>query len=448
MNAFASFAGRITRGYVVLACALILLVVLASTLLAFLLFAGTLNEAVTETAQRAADLAAQEHAAHATPAQAATAIASRLGHGRVKIFVFDDHHDLLAGRPEPPSFGQLLLEPLGALAGARRESLPIAGGVVVVEPDLSRFLSLLGWYWSIMLPVGIVAVLLAWLAGRSITRRALDPLERVTAALRSIAGGDFRPAPLANGGTELSALTGAYNAVAHRLTAATAERQENEARMRQFIADAGHELRTPLTVIMGYLDVLEKGAVRDGEGVSRIHATMLDESRRMRALIEKLILLARFERPTIAPAADVDVAAVTRRAIAAVAPMAGERISLQAAEGAVTCADEAELYEAIKNVVDNAVKYAPDSPVDVRVASEDGGIVVTVSDNGPGIDSADLPHVFERFYRGNAKYSIEGSGLGMAIAKSAVERCGGSIAIESAKGEGTRVTLRFPRAPA
>lgn len=444
MNAFASFAGRITRGYVVLACALILLVVLASTLLAFLLYAGTLNEAVTQTAARAADLAAQERAAHHTLAQTAAAIANRFGRSRVQVLVFDDRRNLLAGRPEPPSLAQALLRSVGTLAGVHRESVPIAGGVVSVEPDLSRFLSLLGWYWSIMLPVGIVAVLLAWLAGRSITRRALDPLERVTASLRRIAGGDFQPEPLANGGTELSALTSAYNAVAHRLTAATAERQENEARMRQFIADAGHELRTPLTVIMGYLDLLEKGAVRDGEGVGRIHATMLDESRRMRTLIEKLILLARFERPPEAVAGDVDVAAVARRAVASLAPIAGDRIALHAVEGAVTRADESELYEAIKNVIDNAVKYAPDSRIDVDVTADDGAIVVRVSDRGPGIDSADLPHVFERFYRGNAKYAIEGSGLGMAIAKSAVERSGGSIAIESATGEGTRVSLRFP----
>ncbi|HEY9086153.1 MAG TPA: HAMP domain-containing sensor histidine kinase [Candidatus Tyrphobacter sp.] len=448
MKTFASFAGRITRGYVVLACALILLVVLASTLLAFLLFAGTLNEAVTETAQRAADLAAQERAAHRTPAQTAAAIASRFSHGRVQIIVFDDRHRLLAGRPEPPSFAQLVLRSLGQIAGVGRKRVAIAGGVVVVEPDLSRFLSLLGWYWSIMLPVGVVAVLLAWLAGRGITRRALDPLERVTASLRGIAGGDFEPEPLANGATDLSALTSAYNAVAHRLTAATAERQKNEARMRQFIADAGHELRTPLTVIMGYLDVLEKGAVRDEESVARIHATMLDESRRMRALIEKLILLARFERPPAVVAADVDVGAVARRAVEALAPVAGGRILLHAADRAVTRGDESELYEAIKNVVDNAVKYAPESPVDVGVARDDGTVLVTVSDRGPGIDPADLPHIFERFYRGDGKYEIEGSGLGMAIAKSAVERFGGSIAVESAKGEGTRVTMRFPRPPA
>ncbi len=443
MSTFRAFAWRITRSYVALACALVLLVVLVSTLLAFLLYGGTLNEAVMQTAQRAADVAAQALAQHLTAAQTASEIVSRLGHGRVTIVAFDRAHRVLAGRPPSRSFGRELLEPFGALFGAHPQIVRFAGGVLVIAPNLSRFLSVLGWYWSIMIPVGIVAALVAWLAGRNLTRRALDPLESVTSALRRVAAGDFQPEPLANGGRELSALTSAYNDVAHRLTASTAQRIEDDARMRQFIADAGHELRTPLTVIMGYLDMLRLGSITDDQTVSRIHETMRDESHRMRAVIEKLILLARLDRAPSQPAKTIDVSAIVRSVAAELAPLADTRIAVDAPRAALVEADESELYEALKNIIDNAVKYAPASPVDISV--DDGeDVVISVADRGPGIDPADLPHVFERFYRGNHRQDAEGSGLGLAIAKRAIERAGGTVALESAPGAGTRATIHLP----
>jgi two-component system OmpR family sensor kinase len=405
--------------------------VLVSTALAFALYAGTLDEAVSSAAQRAATMAAQERAAHRSLAEAASAIVERLGHGRVSILVYDDARHLLVGRPQPHLFG------------FRRQIVHISGGAIVAEPDLSRFLLLLVWYWSIVLPVGAVAVLVAWLVGRNLTRRALDPLERVTQALRRIAGGDFQPEPLATSGEELAALTAAYNDVAYRLTAATAQHREDEARMRQFVADAGHELRTPLTVIMGYLDMLRRGAVRDDEAVAKIHETMHGESHRMRAVIEKLLLLARLERPFSQPLRSIDVASIVRRAAAELSPLAGDRISVDAAADATIAADESDLYESIKNVIDNAVRYAPQSPIEVRVSRDAEGVIVRVTDEGPGIDPADLPHVFERFYRGRSRSASEGSGLGLAIARKAAERLGGSIAIES-DASGTSVTIRLP----
>lgn len=444
MTSFRTFSGRITGGYVALACALILLVVFVSTLLAFSLYAGTLDEAVSATAQRAADFAAQGTAEHRSTTQIAATIASQLGHGRVAVLVFDDAHRLVAGHPQPRSLASALLEPLGALFGVHRQSIRFNGGTIVVDPDLTRFLSLLAWYWSIVLPVGALAVGVAWLVGRAITRRALDPLERVTSALRRIAGGDFQPEPLA-GGAELGALTEAYNDVAYRLTAATAQHREDEARIRQFVADAGHELRTPLTVIMGYLDMLRHGSVREQDAVARVHETMHEESQRMRRVIEKLLLLARLERPAAQTPATVDVAAIVRRAAAEIAPLAADRIEVEAKTSATVEAEESDLYEAIKNVIDNAVRYAPESPVRVAVDSGPESVCITVTDRGPGIEAYDLPHVFERFYRAAGREAVEGTGLGLAIARKAVERAGGTIELESRSGEGTTVTIRLPR---
>jgi two-component system OmpR family sensor kinase len=264
-----------------------------------------------------------------------------------------------------------------------------------------------------------------------------------------VAAGDFAPEPLLSRESDLRDLTAAYNEVAHRLTIATAERERNELQMRQFIADAGHELRTPLTIVMGYLEVLQQGLVRDPVGIARIHETMLGESRRMRASIDKLILLARLERPAAPRAESVDVAQVVRRAVQSLEPLAGSgRIVLNApADSSSVDADEAELYEAVKNVVENAIRYAPDSSISVDVVCSADSVEVVVGDRGPGMEEQDVEHAFDRFYRGTSRSNGEGSGLGLAIAKRAAERAGGTIVLRSRLGEGTRVTLALPCAP-
>jgi signal transduction histidine kinase len=444
---FGRFGQRITRGYVVLACALLLLVVAATSTLAFWLYAGSLNDALVSTAQRASDRVTEAATAHKTLKQAAPQIVKDLGRGRLRVTIDDDHHNTLAGGTAPATTGDRAVQTLISLLGIHRQRVNVPGGTVTILPDLGGFGTLLLVYWSFVIPIGLIAVVLAWLIGRSITRRAVAPLEDVTHALARIAGGDFQPELLSSGTGDLTPLTNAYNDVAYRLNAATAERTENESRMRQFVADAGHELRTPLTVIMGYLDALQRGVVSDPSGVANVHTTMLEESRRMRALIEKLIFLARLDRQPPPSIEAIDVAEVARRAATTLAPLGGERIDVRAPEPAIGCAERGELDEAIRNVLENALKYAPGSRVDLGVRTDDGSVEIRIADRGPGIAAADLPHVFDRFYRGDARYDADGSGLGLSIAKRAVERCGGSVAIESAPGTGTTVTLRVPAAP-
>ena len=168
----------------------------------------------------------------------------------------------------------------------------------------------------------------------------------------------------------------------------------------------------------------------------------------MRALIERLILLARLDRaPAAAQSAPFDIGALVKRAVASAAPLVQkERVTVRdGVRNAVVFGDEAEIYEGIKNVIDNAIKYAPDAPVRVEVNDDDAYVAVSVSDAGPGMEPQDAAHAFDRFYRGANKYDVEGSGLGLAIAQRAAERAGGSITLRSAPGEGTYVVMRFPR---
>jgi signal transduction histidine kinase len=442
-DTFSAFRRRLVRSYVLLAAALIVAVAATTTVLAFASYVGNVEDAVAQAARRAGEIAATL-TAHQSLAAAAPAIVHGVARGPVRALVFDQAHHLLAGTPTGETALGRAVNAIAEALGMRPQRVSVNGGTIVVEPDIARFARFLGGYWSIVLPVGILAIIAAWLLGRVITARAIAPLTDVTGALHRIAEGNFEPEPLTQESGALQALTAAYNDVARRLTVATAERRANELRMRQFIADAGHELRTPLTIIMGYLDVLIAGIVRDPDGIARVHNTMLDESRRMRALIDKLIYLARLERPETPSVTRFDLSASAREVARALEPIAGGRIEVSAAGPVYVEGDEAELAEAIKNVTENAIKYAPESPVRLAVSSSDGHARVQVADEGPGMDERDVMHAFDRFYRGESRTAVEGSGLGLAIAQRAVERAGGSIAIRSAPGSGTLVSFVLP----
>lgn len=442
---FAAFAKRLTTGYVLLAVALIVLVVATTSVLAFILYVGTLNDAVGTDAERATQRALVYQRLDQPLTSYAPQLAAEIGGPRIVVRVYDDDRRLLASSKGANAATGRFTRAAAAAFGLRPAVVSVPGGTIVVAPDFAGFGHLLSRYLTFVLPVGALAVLAAWLIGRGVTRRAIAPLQDVSRALRRIAAGDFSPQPLPAGESSLRDLTAAYNEVAHRLTAATVERERNELQMRQFIADAGHELRTPLTVVMGYLGILQQGALGDTTGVAHVYETMLAESRRMRDAIDKLILLARLERPAAPRTERVNAAAIAQRAADALEPLAGNRlhVHIQPSPGVVE-ADEDELYEAIKNVIENAIRYAPDSPVNVDVAGGGDDVTVVVNDRGPGMDSQDLEHAFDRFYRGGAR-SGDGSGLGLAIAKRAVERIGGKIGIESRVGTGTKVTISLPR---
>lgn len=444
---FGSFRSRITRGYVLLAVGLIVAIVGTTSALALVLYSRNMNDEIAGASQRASETATRIMSTQdLTLEEAAPQIAQLVGRHAFHVRIVDDSGATLAEneRDRPPSAGRSLVIEIGRAIGLPRTRVPVPGGAILLSADVDRFSDLLLWYWSIALPIGVVAVIIAWIAGRLITARAIGPLVDVTNALRVIASGDFSPRRLLEDNSDLRELTSAYNDVAYSLAAATAERARTEAQMRQFIADAGHELRTPLTIIMGYLDALRHGIV-GAEGTPQTYATMLDESRKMRALIEKLIFLARLDRAPSASPAPIDLSDVAQRAARTLAPIAQDRVRVAVDGPVIVTANEDELQEAIKNIIDNALKYAPESNVDVRVSADGTIACVEVQDAGPGMDPQDATHAFDRFYRGSTRGETEGSGLGLAIAKSAVERAGGSAEIESAPGRGTVVRLCLPR---
>jgi two-component system OmpR family sensor kinase len=298
-----------------------------------------------------------------------------------------------------------------------------------------------------MLPVGLLVAILAFVLGRYITGQALRPLVETTQSLRRFASGDFTPHPIVvPEHNEISELVTAYNGAVAQVASAFEERRKADQEMRQFIADASHELRTPLTVIMGFIDVLRRRNSNEPAMTTRIYETMYVESRRMKVLVDKLIVLARLENVVESANEEVDLGELVERVVASVATLeTPSRIALQSRRGVTVSANENELFDAVRNLVENALKYAPESPIEVAVRSEGDHAIVEVTDHGPGLGDDEQEHVFDRFYRGSSRGKTEGFGLGLAISRRVVERAGGTIALRSALGEGCRFTISLRR---
>ncbi len=341
------------------------------------------------------------------------------------------------GMPDNP-FARQRPYPMGlnGLLRIQPKSVDVPGGRIGIVPDPEPLTRAIDLFWLAMLPTGLFAVISAWF--------------ETTESLDRFGAGDFTPRSIMTvERNEIGSLVMAYNRAASQVARALDERKAAEDQMRQFIADAGHELRTPLTVIMGFIDVLRRRAQADPGTSTKIFDTMLEESRRMKALIDKLIVLARLENQPQRELETVDLVELARSVVSSLqtlrpdTPIAfacGDRTAL-------VRGNENELHDAVANIVENAVKYAPDSQVDVRVRGEGDLAVVEVSDSGPGIPLEEQTQVFDRFYRGRDRTdSAEGFGLGLAIAKRAVERAGGAISLWSVPGQGSRFSIKIPRA--
>jgi two-component system OmpR family sensor kinase len=329
---------------------------------------------------------------------------------------------------------------------------PFLNGIIAFGPDPTLFQNILFAIVGSVLFAAIVVGALAYFIGRFITQQAIQPLVDVTEALQRFAARDFRSQSITLAGkSDFDVLARAYNAASEQVSAAFAERDAGEAQMRQFVADAGHELRTPLTIVLGYIDLLRRRASESDERSKFIFSSIASEGRRMRTLVDNLVLLAKLEGEDTRLFDPFDVGELVAEIVEVrrgLAPAA--RFEVDGGVAATAIADRGEVYEALANIIDNAIKYAPGSPIRIScTVPHDGLVEIAVSDEGPGIPPEDRDAIFERFFRGAGRGEVEGSGLGLAIAKRAIERAGGTLRLDASVARGTRfvIALRAERLP-
>ncbi len=439
--------------------------VLAGALFALAAYVGTLRTEFATTLDRmvsALDTVPATHDARI----AGTIVAARDPRSAVSILLIDAERRVVVYQPREPGLPPIVdVRKRGdtggdvvVRSGFERVVLGLAtafglsivrahvGSIdVIVRPNEPYLVAIVGAYVPWLLLALAVASALAVAFGRVLTLQALRPLVEVERALERFAAGDLSPQPVsADQRHQLGSLARAYNGAIAQVAQAFGERDRANAAMRQFIADAGHQLRTPLTVIRGFIAILRKGELCTPADAERILETMNRQSLLMGSLIEKLMLLDRWEdaaSPAFNEAIDLAQLAIDVLApLAEAHPMRAVRVD--ARDSALAAIDPIDFTHALTNVVDNALKYTT-GPIEVTVFESSGAVDVVVADTGPGMSAVEAEHAFDRFYRGTRR-DIDGSGLGLAIARRAIERAGGTLELASSREGGSRFTIRLP----
>jgi two-component system sensor histidine kinase MprB len=286
-------------------------------------------------------------------------------------------------------------------------------------------------------------IVVAAIAGTAVARGGLAPVSRLTQATERVATtGDMQPIPV-TGDDELGRLTQSFNS----MLGALAESREQQ---RRLVADAGHELRTPLTSLRTNLELLiaarKPGAPTLSEqDTAELYADVRGQLDELTTLIGDLVELARQDAPAVVHE-PVELVEVLERALdRARRRAAGVRFDVSLQPWTLL-GDASALERAVMNLLDNAVKFSPPNGI-VRVvlrALGDGTAVIEVTDDGPGIADADLPHVFERFYRAKEARTLPGSGLGLSIVMQAAQRHGGMAYASRVPGGGALMAIQLP----
>ena len=307
---------------------------------------------------------------------------------------------------------------------------------------------------GVMGVAAVLALVAAVITSLLIADRLANPIRRLTGAARELSEGhlDTRVEPPGNS-VEMGELTAAFNAMAERVQDSIEFIRRDRDRSRDFLADVSHELRTPIAALRTFNELLTEGQVPE----AATRQEFLEQSRlqieRLDWLASNLLELSKLDSGLVAlDLRPDDLRAVVESAISQAEPAAKRRgVELVAelpAEPVRQRHDPQRVGQVLSNLVGNALKFTPaGGRVAISLKAVRDGADLRVSDTGVGIDSAELPHVFDRFYRGSRamEQRAGGSGLGLAIVRSIVEMHGGRVTVTSKLGRGTEVTVHLPR---
>jgi two-component system sensor histidine kinase MprB len=312
------------------------------------------------------------------------------------------------------------------------------GTALVVAQSMESVRGALDRLQVILLLTSIAGVVAAGLSGWAVAANGLRPVRRLTAATEHVARtAELTPIEV-SGHDELARLTNSFNTMLIALDA-------SQQRQRQLVADAGHELRTPLTSLRTNIELIGQAADNAERSLTteqrnEIMGDVRSQLEELTTLVGDLVELARDE-PMRRDPEPLDFADVVAQAIQRVRLRAPDIEFDVEAESWMVFGEAQLLERAVTNLLDNAAKWSPAGST-VRVRLADG--TLTIVDSGPGIDAADLPHIFDRFYRSSEARTLPGSGLGLSIVRRAADRHGGTVEAASEGRGGTTFTMTLP----
>ena len=328
------------------------------------------------------------------------------------------------------------------VAGSHLRVLTVAlqnGGALELARPLGGVDSLLAHLRLILLLLCGAGIALAAMLGRMAARSVLSPLAEVAQAAKHISETeDLTTRIQVRADDEIGQLATRFNSMLDRLETSREAVDESVRAQRQLVADASHELRTPGTSLRTNVEVLLQGGALSDEDRERLLSDVVEQSEELSALVGDLIELARGDQPIESPD-DVRLDGIVEEAIDRARRNAPGIVFETRLEPVVVDGVPDRLLRAINNLLDNAARH---THVSVEVRVDQTG--VRVRDHGDGIDPRDLPHVFDRFYRGVNSRGRQGSGLGLAIVRQVAEQHGGSVTAANAPGGGAVFELRLP----
>lgn len=306
-----------------------------------------------------------------------------------------------------------------------RGAVMIARPLTEVEHELNRLL-------LILVLIGGGGIVLAALLGALVARTALAPIARFTRRTETLSGNvDLSRRLEVEGRDELGRLAESFNASLDAL-------ERSVAAQRHLIADASHELRTPISSLRANIQILGEAERLPLTEQESLRADILAELDELTALVGDVVELARGAAPDGAPD-EVRLDEIVAAAVAS-AKRRGEVHFQARLQQTIVRGQVDRIARAVSNLVDNARKWSP-AGATVEIELEDG--VLSVRDHGPGFEEADLPFVFDRFYRAHDARRLPGSGLGLAIVRQSAEACGGFVEAQNAPGGGALLRVGF-----
>jgi signal transduction histidine kinase len=226
------------------------------------------------------------------------------------------------------------------------------------------------------------------------------------------------------------------------------ERKEQESYRERFIANAAHELRTPLTSLLGLTELLSRSRHRMTEDrIAMAFEAAVRSGQRLSLLVDNLLDLSKLQQGAVEINPEpVDIGPLSRRLLESASVPAGSSVAVEVDDELVALADPVRLDQVLQNLFTNAFRYGgPEIILEGTSAGAD--VVISVSDNGPGVEQELVPHLFDPFARGSGSSEVGGSGLGLAIVRMLVDASGGDIWYENGRAGGACFCIRLPKAP-